>query len=408
MTSVEHLPRSADDVADPPMEEVRAQLEGFYREHGERVLAICVFVLRDRHEAEDAAQQVFVSALRALLRGAEPRDPGAWLATIARNESSARAGGRPTLALNTELRDVTQEDPAAVVVRRDELARVWKAIEGLPASQRDALLLREMRGLAYDELVTGLQLSHPSVRSLLNRARRTLRSRLEQGAAAFAGAPWINVFARVFGDTSTPALSSATRTAAVGLGALALTGGAVVAPSLSGHAQQGPATHAGRHASASPTPASRGARAVDAAPVEEAVRKSQESLGLRDDHRSRRGSTDGGHRGSDGVSGSGRPAEDGSTSGGGSSSLTSSGSGEGSDSGTLGTGGGSGDTSLSGDQTTAVTSGGGGSSGGSGTSGSDGGSSGSTSSTSGSDGGSDGGLWGSDGSSSSSSSDGGS
>jgi DNA-directed RNA polymerase specialized sigma24 family protein len=43
-------------------------------------------LLRNEHEAEDAAQQTFLAAYRSMRNGVEPRHPAAWLATIARNE----------------------------------------------------------------------------------------------------------------------------------------------------------------------------------------------------------------------------------------------------------------------------------------------------------------------------------
>jgi RNA polymerase sigma-70 factor (ECF subfamily) len=210
------------------------ELERLYEEHGERVRAICLGLLRDRHEAEDAAQQVFLSALRSLHNGTVPRDAGAWLATISRHECWARSR-RPAVApLHAGLHDVKAVDPSTSALSRAELEETWRTVAALPGRQREVLLLREVRGLGYDELAAGLQLSLPSVRSLLTRARRTVRTQLERGAAVLTGGPWLNTFARLFGDGSNPALSSVTRTAAVGLGAVAITGGAVVAPNLVG------------------------------------------------------------------------------------------------------------------------------------------------------------------------------
>jgi DNA-directed RNA polymerase specialized sigma24 family protein len=54
------------------------------------VLGLCRVLLRDSYEAEDAAQQTFVNAYRALVAGTTVRDDAAWLATIARNECRAR------------------------------------------------------------------------------------------------------------------------------------------------------------------------------------------------------------------------------------------------------------------------------------------------------------------------------
>jgi RNA polymerase sigma factor (sigma-70 family) len=269
------------------------ELDDLYRTNAAQVYGICRLILRDHQEAEDAAQQVFVSAFRALLGGTEPRDPCAWLATIARNESSARARRHRTVSLDSELQDAAQEDPATLVVRRGELAGIWRAIETLPKSQRDVLLLREVRGLSYDELVTDLELSHPSVRSLLNRARHTLRSQLQRGGAALSGAPWLNLVARLFGDGSSPALSSASRSAAVGLGALVFTGGAALVPG-SERMQHLRPTPAARHVASAPRPP-RNVTVAAAAPVP--VRRAvvvthRPTARVSDDHHSGGGGSD--------------------------------------------------------------------------------------------------------------------
>ncbi|MER3408847.1 MAG: hypothetical protein C4306_01805, partial [Thermoleophilia bacterium] len=61
-------------------------LAELYDRHGRTILGLCRLLLRDPAEAEDAAQQTFLSALASLRSGTVPRHPAAWLATIARNE----------------------------------------------------------------------------------------------------------------------------------------------------------------------------------------------------------------------------------------------------------------------------------------------------------------------------------
>ena len=256
----QQLPRQAVDL--PDGRAVRAELERLYVEHSDRVHAICASIVRNRHEAEDAAQQVFLSALRALRGGTVPRDSGAWLATMARHESWTRASRQTAAPLHVELPDLPQEDLPATVVRRAELAEVWNTIAGLPPTQREALLLREVRGLRYEELADDLHLSRASVRSLLSRARRTLRMQLERGAAALIGPQWLSLFARLFTDNN-PALSSAARTAAVGFGALAITSCAVVAPTLTRH-PHGHATAPAARSTAAAQRAAASSRTIDA------------------------------------------------------------------------------------------------------------------------------------------------
>jgi DNA-binding CsgD family transcriptional regulator len=131
-------------------------------------------------------------------------------------------------------------------VTRAEVSAVWAAIGELPPSQREALLLREVRGLSYDELADDLQLTRPSIRSLLARARHALRTRLGEGVAALGGVSWLDSLARLLAGGSTPA-AIATKTAAVGLGAAAITGGAIVAPELTPHPHRAAATVQPRH-----------------------------------------------------------------------------------------------------------------------------------------------------------------
>jgi RNA polymerase sigma-70 factor (ECF subfamily) len=173
MAAIEQRIGSQDEQARSPSA-ASHELERLYRRHHGSVRAICLAVLRDRNEVDDAVQQVFLSALRSLQSGVVPRDPGAWLATIARRHCWARARERTTAPLAVDVADAGAQDPATAAVQRAELTEAWRTIAGLPERQREALLLREIRGLGYDELADRLEVSAPSLRSLLLRARRTL------------------------------------------------------------------------------------------------------------------------------------------------------------------------------------------------------------------------------------------
>ena len=117
----------------------------------------------------------------------------------------------------------------------------------MPSAQREAFLLREIRGLSYSQLSAELSLSAPSVRSLLVRARTRLRHRLRDVTAAFGGAPWIQALVRLVGggDGASP-LPAATKAAAVGIGALALVGGGDLAR-VQHHASSTPRHTAAQH-----------------------------------------------------------------------------------------------------------------------------------------------------------------
>ena len=108
------------------------------------VYGLCRVLLRDADEAEDAAQQAFLSAHRSMLGGTEPRDPAAWLGTIARNECRTRIRARMAapLTLVGETAAVAA-DIEHVAGRHAEIEALCVALAELPQQQREAIVLRE-------------------------------------------------------------------------------------------------------------------------------------------------------------------------------------------------------------------------------------------------------------------------
>jgi len=153
------------------------------------VLGLCRSLLRNQHDGEDAAQQTFLSAYASLLAGTEPRDPGAWLATIARNECRSRAQRRMREPLAEAEPVVGGVDPLEHTVQASEVDALRLALARLPQQQRRAFVLREFSGLSYEELALALGVSQPAIESLLFRARRQLRGSLRAAAAAAAAVP---------------------------------------------------------------------------------------------------------------------------------------------------------------------------------------------------------------------------
>lgn len=292
--------------------------EALYREHRAAVAALCRSLLHDRGEAEDATQQVFLSAHRALLNGAAPKEPLAWLLVVARHECYARFRQRPASPVRgDDLPDRATPDTSLHVMRAREIATVWDEVRRMPTAQREAFLLREIRGLSYGQLADELSLSGPSVRSLLSRARTRLRRRLRDVTAGLGTAPWVQPLVRlVGGGDGTSPLPAATKAAAIGVGTLALVSGG----SLSrGVAHQPPRTRGpaavGHQGHARLDRAVRRASLNAAAPGDRPTRNTARS---EPEHSERRGSSSGSHEGSGdlasssvgGSTGSGRDGSD--------------------------------------------------------------------------------------------------
>lgn len=137
-------------------------------EHARMVLGICRLLLREPHEAEDAAQQAFLSAHGALLSGTTPLDPARWLSAIARNECRSRIVRCMATPLARPVEEVPAPagDAADEAGRREAFAEVKSAVAGLPPRQREAIVLY---GLSYDEVTASLDVTRPIVEALLVR-----------------------------------------------------------------------------------------------------------------------------------------------------------------------------------------------------------------------------------------------
>ncbi|MFN8188669.1 MAG: sigma-70 family RNA polymerase sigma factor [Gaiellales bacterium] len=205
---------------------VGARVSGLFDEHSSMVFGLCRLLLRDHHEAEDASQQTFVSAYRALLRGTEPREAGPWLAAIARNECRARLRKRvrAPIPLEDEFEIPDGADLADVADLRAEFDLLTDEIAKLPSRQREAIALRDFLGLSYEEVASTLSVSVPVVESLLFRARRRLRDSVRTVPRYAAGIVMVPVALRAAVARDVPDFDAAALGggAAAGLGAAAL------------------------------------------------------------------------------------------------------------------------------------------------------------------------------------------
>lgn len=206
-----------------------AYAEVLYERLYDRIFGYCLYQLGSREEAEDAAQVTFVQALRGLRRGIVPRVEAAWVFAIAKNVCLERHQVRGRRRSREVLLDPADLDLEAVEEEwhGEEAAQLRQALEHLPESQREAVLLREWRGLSYREIATEMGLSLSAVETLIFRARRSLAAELSEttgrssGARALLFGPLAATF-KIFGG------SAAKVAVAAALAAAAVTGGVLV------------------------------------------------------------------------------------------------------------------------------------------------------------------------------------
>ena len=167
--------------------------ETLVREHEDRLYSIALRVLGDPRDAEEAAQDAFVRAYRALAQydvariGELRLRP--WLATIVlnlcRSRLSRRGPGRAALSLDMELpgdlepRADARRGPAEVAVLHDSADDWAGLLMTLPPAYRSAVVLRHVDGLSYPELAAALDRPEGTVKAQVHRGIALLRTAYE-------------------------------------------------------------------------------------------------------------------------------------------------------------------------------------------------------------------------------------
>jgi RNA polymerase sigma-70 factor, ECF subfamily len=177
-----------------------------YRQLVEResaaVVRTCHRILGDLHEAEDAAQEAFVTAYRSLAgwRGDGPF--GAWLTRIAVRIAIRQAGRHRSVtwidpighgsdipaehvtAPEADVVSGTHGDPAAAAIRAERAGELRSAVAALPEPYREIVSLRFFGELSLDEIARQTERPVPTVKTQLRRGLLRLRDSVEPGGAA--------------------------------------------------------------------------------------------------------------------------------------------------------------------------------------------------------------------------------
>jgi RNA polymerase sigma factor (sigma-70 family) len=159
------------------VERVRAgderAFEAIFKRHHAPLLAYARHMLANQDEAEDALQQAFIKAHRALLGSTAPRELRPWLYAIVRNCClSAIAARRHAVELDEHTANLA--GLSDVVHEREDLRELLADIGRLPEDQRSALLLAELDDLSHQSIATIVGCPVTKVKALIYQARSTL------------------------------------------------------------------------------------------------------------------------------------------------------------------------------------------------------------------------------------------
>ena len=166
---------------------------GLVEKYKQPVMNLAFRTLRDATEAEDLAQNVFLQAWKSSGRYEATAKFSTWLFTIARNlclNEIRRRSRHPAESLD-QTRDDNESQPLFQIedhrqastpdqLLRGELeSKVSEAISSLPENQRIALMLCREEELSYEEIAEVLDCSLSATKSLIHRARETLKQTLK-------------------------------------------------------------------------------------------------------------------------------------------------------------------------------------------------------------------------------------
>ncbi len=148
------------------------------------VFGVCLRMLNDRQEAEDAAQDVFVRAIRSLRRWDRERPLRPWLLTIASNRCRTYLHQRRRRPSASEY----AEDIADPRAEQDGSQELWqeirRSLDELRPDYRKVFLLFHEQGLSYDEMssLTGKPIG--TLKTWLHRARNEMLQMLRRKGLA--------------------------------------------------------------------------------------------------------------------------------------------------------------------------------------------------------------------------------
>lgn len=159
-----------------------AYFEDLYEKYATDVLRVCYFYLGDRHKAEDVCQDVFVRLITNTPDLQEGREK-AWLLKVALNRCR-------DLWRGAWLKRVVLGSPAFELVpapdefgRMAEQEEIMQAVNQLPATFKEVILLHYYQGFGISEIAEMMELPEGTISSRLSRGRKKLETILKGGDA---------------------------------------------------------------------------------------------------------------------------------------------------------------------------------------------------------------------------------
>jgi RNA polymerase sigma factor (sigma-70 family) len=155
-----------------------------------RVYHTVLNIVQDKHDADDASQEVFIEVYESVKSFKEQSSLSTWIYRIAVHKALDKLRRRKTrkrlqqwlpwwMPDDKESAQAVFYHPGAELDKKEKAAILFKAIAALPEKQRLAFTLIKVQGLSYEMVCAVLQQSTKSVESLVSRAKENLQKQLK-------------------------------------------------------------------------------------------------------------------------------------------------------------------------------------------------------------------------------------
>ena len=161
------------------------------------IYGLLVRLTEDAEEAKDLTQETFLSVVRSVKSFRGDASLKTWLYRIAINQArnrqrwwrSRRFGLTFSLdsssepdepSLHDTLADDNQQSPEDFALQREQETMIRQALKKLPLAFREAVILRDIEGLSYEEIAAALETNIGTVKSRIARGREELKRKLQR------------------------------------------------------------------------------------------------------------------------------------------------------------------------------------------------------------------------------------
>ena len=150
-----------------------------------KVFRLCVGFLHNKEDAEDIAQEVFIEVFRSADKFRGESKLSTWLYRIAVNKCLTELQKRKTKNIFTSVQSIfglieplNKQEPHRQLEQKEQMHVITKAIDNLPENQKIAYTLAKYDDLSYQQIAEVMNISLPSVESLMFRAKNNLQKKL--------------------------------------------------------------------------------------------------------------------------------------------------------------------------------------------------------------------------------------